>query len=69
MKRIAKIRNAEEVADELRNALAKVGITLPSLRIDPVTCAREEPMPLVDLGCCNLDTARRLTAAIRAGEQ
>ncbi|UGY92380.1 hypothetical protein [Streptomyces gobiensis] len=60
-----RIRSAEDATSELRDALAGVGITLPSLRIDPVTCAREVPAPLVDLGCCNIETARRLAAVIK----
>ncbi|MBW1604405.1 hypothetical protein JJV70_20325 [Streptomyces sp. JJ66] len=62
-----RIRAAEDVAEELRGALRAAGVTLPSLRLDPVSCAREEPWPLVDLGCCNQETAARLAAALRAG--
>ncbi len=48
----------ESAAHELREALAGSGITLPSLGIDPL-------YPLVELGRCNVDTARRLAAALR----
>ncbi|MFF3910147.1 hypothetical protein ACFYZJ_30180 [Streptomyces sp. NPDC001848] len=51
---------------ELRAALAGVGITLPSLRLDPASLARETPCPLVELGGCSVDVAVRLAAALRA---
>lgn len=55
-----KVRAAEEVANELRAGLREVGITFPSLRIDPVSAGGSEPAPLIDLGRCNLATARQL---------
>jgi hypothetical protein len=58
--------------DELRDALAVHGITLPSLRVDLPSFAGTYPPPagLVALGNCNTATARRLTAALRlAGAQ
>lgn len=61
-----RIDTAENAANDLRDALAAHGITLPSLRVDPVTCARDEPNPLIELGCCNVETVRHLTAALRA---
>ncbi len=51
--------------EELRAALAKAGITLPSLGLDPVSLAREAPCPLVELGRCSVETAQRLAAALR----
>ncbi|MFD0164855.1 hypothetical protein ACFVJH_11935 [Streptomyces decoyicus] len=45
---------------ELQTALRAVGITLPSLCVDPVSCASSVMAPLVELGRCNLDTAQRL---------
>ncbi|MGW5661280.1 hypothetical protein ACWEWG_14430 [Streptomyces sp. NPDC003758] len=51
---------------ELRAALASAGITLPSLRLDPASLARETPCPLVELGGCSVDVAARLAAALRA---
>ncbi|MEV6736443.1 hypothetical protein AB0N14_05600 [Streptomyces sp. NPDC051104] len=57
---------AEETVKELRAALASVGITLPSLRLDPASLARETPCPLVELGGCSVDVAARLAAALRA---
>ncbi|MET7602911.1 hypothetical protein ABZU45_09430 [Streptomyces avermitilis] len=59
------VEEAEEAVQELRAALANVGITLPSLRLDPAMLAREAPCPLVELGGCSVDVAVRLTAALR----
>ncbi|MEU6102314.1 hypothetical protein ABZ841_16500 [Streptomyces flaveolus] len=56
---------AEDTVKELRAALVRAGITLPSLGIDPVSLAREAPCPLVELGRCSVETARRLAAALR----
>lgn len=59
------VEEAEETVKELRTALAKAGITLPSLRLDPATLSREAPCPLVELGGCSVDVAARLAAALR----
>jgi hypothetical protein len=59
------VEEAEEVVKELRAALEKAGITLPTLRIDPASLTREAPCPLVELGRCPVDTARRLAAVLR----
>ncbi|MFF5255367.1 hypothetical protein ACFY4K_25450 [Streptomyces leeuwenhoekii] len=59
------VEEAEEVVEELRAALAKAGITLPSLGLDPVSLARLTPRPLVELGRCSVETARRLAAVLR----
>lgn len=58
---------AQAARDELAVALGSAGVTLPSLRVDPVTAAGVGcvPRPLVDLGCCNAETARALAAVIR----
>ncbi|CAL9312255.1 MULTISPECIES: hypothetical protein [Streptomyces] len=61
------IEEAEEALRELRSALEKAGVVLPSLGLDPVSVVREVPCPLVDLGRCSVQTARRLAAAL-AGE-
>jgi D-alanyl-D-alanine carboxypeptidase len=53
-----------EVA-ELQAALKANGITLPSLGLDLPSVVMTYGSPLVDLGNCNLDTARALTAALR----
>ncbi|MCX4823972.1 hypothetical protein OG883_29675 [Streptomyces sp. NBC_01142] len=59
-----RLRTAEEVVSQLRDGLGVVAVTLPSLRVDPVSLASDTPYPLVDLGRCNLDTALRLAAAL-----
>ncbi|MBT2391177.1 hypothetical protein [Streptomyces sp. ISL-1] len=59
-----RLRAAEEVVAQLRDGLGVVAVTLPSLRVDVVSLASEAPYPLVDLGCCNLDTALRLAAVL-----
>ncbi|MET4657004.1 hypothetical protein ABID80_000696 [Streptomyces sp. PvP037] len=59
------VEEAEEVVKELRTALAKGEISLPSLGLDPVSLAREAPCPLVELGRCSVETARRLAAVLR----
>ncbi|MDI3424136.1 hypothetical protein [Streptomyces luteolus] len=62
-----RIREAESVRDPLRAALAAVGLKLPSLRLDQVSCARENPYPLIELGRCDVTTARTLAEALGAG--
>jgi hypothetical protein len=59
------LAEAEAVRDELRTALRAAGITLPSLAVDTVSYAEPEPRPLLDLGRCNVPTARRIIAALR----
>ncbi|WP_255955986.1 hypothetical protein [Streptomyces odontomachi] len=58
------IEEAERVRDELRAALHAAGIVLPSLQVDAAAYADEYPRPLVELGRCNMQTARRLTVAL-----
>ncbi|GAA2524218.1 MULTISPECIES: hypothetical protein [Streptomyces] len=58
------VEEAEEAVKELRAALAEAGITLPSLGLDPVSLAREAPCPLVELGRCSVETARRIASAV-----
>ncbi|MEV6161386.1 hypothetical protein AB0L71_05585 [Streptomyces sp. NPDC052052] len=61
------VRAAEGAVARLKEGFSGVGITLPSLRVDPVSCAGNEPAaPLVDLGRCNLDTALRLSVVLEA---
>ncbi|GHJ39951.1 hypothetical protein Sm713_55600 [Streptomyces sp. TS71-3] len=62
-----RIKEAENVRDELWAALHAFGITLPSLCVEPAAYADAWPRPLVELGRCNLQTARRLTDALRRG--
>ncbi|MER7110251.1 hypothetical protein [Streptomyces sp. NPDC000229] len=57
-------RSVEQVVDQLRDELGRVGVTLPSLRVDPVSAASDVPYPLVELGRCNVDTAMRLVAVL-----
>ncbi|MEU6374583.1 hypothetical protein [Streptomyces sp. NPDC046909] len=59
------MRSTEEVVATLRDALVGVGVVLPSLCVDPVTGAGEEPFALVDLGRCNVRTAERLASVLR----
>ncbi|MGY3203741.1 hypothetical protein [Streptomyces sp. TE5632] len=61
--------SADACVEELRDALAAHGITLPSLGVDiPTFAARYPTRPLIALGNCNLLTARALTAALRKGD-
>ncbi|WP_328328170.1 MULTISPECIES: hypothetical protein [unclassified Streptomyces] len=60
-----RIRAAEQAVEDLRAGFKEVGVSLPSLRVDPVSCANAEPLPLVELGRCNLDTALRLAAVLQ----
>ncbi|MGW3626105.1 hypothetical protein [Streptomyces sp. NPDC000880] len=58
------IEEAEEAVNTLRTALERSGITLPSLRLEPASYAREVPCPLVELGLCTIDIIRMLTAVL-----
>ncbi|MFJ3672033.1 hypothetical protein ACIPSE_36825 [Streptomyces sp. NPDC090106] len=60
------MRPTEEVVATLKEALVGVGVVLPSLCVDPVSEAGEEPFALVDLGRCNARTAERLASVLRA---
>lgn len=51
------MEEAEAARDELKAALGRAGITLPSLYVDPIA-------PLIELGRCNVATARQLAAAV-----
>ncbi|MFF5981569.1 hypothetical protein ACFY78_22235 [Streptomyces olindensis] len=59
------VEEAEDAVKELRAELAKAGIILPSLGLDPVSLGREAPCPLVELGRVTVETARRLAAVLR----
>ncbi|WAL95410.1 hypothetical protein NOO62_13455 [Streptomyces sp. Je 1-369] len=63
---VACIEQAEDTVKELRAALARVGITLPSLRMDPSSLAREIPCPRIELGGCSVDATARLAAVLRS---
>ncbi|MEV5610344.1 hypothetical protein [Streptomyces sp. NPDC052225] len=56
---------ALKVRDELRTALEGAGMTFPSLAVDLVAYVRETPLPLLELGRCDLSTARLLAKALR----
>ncbi|MFD5837397.1 hypothetical protein ACFWHV_28175 [Streptomyces collinus] len=60
------MRSTEEIVKSLRDAFAGVGVVLPSLRVDPVTAASDEPFALVDLGRCNVRTAEQLADVLRS---
>jgi hypothetical protein len=61
------LEEAERALAEMREALARAGITLPSLRLDAASYADVNPRPLVELGRCNVETARKITQAPRPG--
>ncbi|WP_103516484.1 hypothetical protein [Streptomyces sp. SM10] len=63
---VGRVRAAEDAVARLRAGFTGVGVKLPSLRIDPVSCAGNEPAPLVDLGRCSIETALRLSALLEA---
>ncbi|MFC9034887.1 hypothetical protein [Streptomyces arboris] len=63
-----RVRAAEDAVAQLKKGLAGLGVTLPSLRVDPVSCAGNEPAPLIDLGRCNIDTALRLCEVLAEKE-
>ncbi|MEK2473452.1 MULTISPECIES: hypothetical protein [Streptomyces] len=58
------VDEVESALAELREALARAGIILPSLGLDPVSYAHRTMPPLVELGRCNMETARRLAKAL-----
>ncbi|MER6130567.1 hypothetical protein [Streptomyces sp. NPDC001815] len=60
-----RVRSTEDAVRCLRAALARAGVVLPSLGVDPVTAATGEPFALVELGRCNVRTAERLAIALR----
>ncbi|MFD9219897.1 hypothetical protein ACFWDI_07695 [Streptomyces sp. NPDC060064] len=57
--------DVHDCVEQLRTALAALGITLPSLGVDPLTFAGSSPPSLVALGNCNTATARELAAALQ----
>ncbi len=60
-----KIREAEEARDELRDALKAAGVQLPSVGLDLTSYIDPTRLTLIDLGRCNVATARALAAALR----
>ncbi|MFB4194695.1 hypothetical protein [Streptomyces carpaticus] len=60
-----RVRTAEQVVNEVREAMTAAGVILPSLRIDLASCSGDAKRPLIDLGRCNLDLARKLASVLR----
>ncbi|GGU58068.1 hypothetical protein GCM10010211_23690 [Streptomyces albospinus] len=58
------LKEVDALTTELREALARAGVVLPSLRPDPVSIAHRYMPPLVELGRCSMEVARQLTAAL-----
>ncbi|MFJ2025790.1 hypothetical protein [Streptomyces sp. V2I9] len=65
---VERVRTAEDAVERLKERFAGLGVKLPSLRVDPASCAGDEPAPLVDLGRCNIDTALRLCEVLAEKE-
>lgn len=63
-----KVKDAERARDELRDALRAAGVKLPSLGLDIASCAGSAPLALIDLGRCNVETARALAVAVRSDQ-
>ena len=60
------ISSSTQAVVRLQDALTALGVTLPSLSIDLLSCSRPlAPRPLIELGRCNLETAAALTEALR----
>lgn len=62
------IKDAEAVCDDLEDALGAVGLTLPSLAVDLGPGGEWRPASplLIELGRCNVATARALVAVLRS---
>ncbi|WP_406860818.1 hypothetical protein ABZO31_10300 [Streptomyces sp. HUAS MG47] len=58
------VLEAKEVIEELRTALERNGIVLPSLGPDALFLAAAYSGSLVELGRCTVETARRLAAVL-----
>ena len=63
---VERIKEAENARDELKAELHSLGVVLPSLDVECAAYGGESPRPLLELGRCNVHTARKLTAALRA---
>ncbi|PZT75453.1 hypothetical protein [Streptomyces sp. AC1-42W] len=59
-----KVKEAELACGELRDALGAAGVKLPSLGLDVVSCVGPDPLALIELGRCNVETARALAAVV-----
>ncbi len=62
------IEDAEAACDDLEDALGALGLTLPSLEVDLGPGGEWRPASplLIELGRCNVATARALTTALRS---
>jgi hypothetical protein len=63
------IREAEDARDALAAALARSGLSLPSLRLDLNTYADASPRPLIEPGRCSPPLVRELAAVIEKGAE
>jgi hypothetical protein len=60
---------ALETVQQLKDALARHGIVLPSLDVDLVSYTYVTRSPLVELGRCNQETARALAAVLNKAKE
>lgn len=58
------VNETKEVIEELRAALERNGIVLPSLGLDALFLAAGSPRSLIELGRITVDTARKLAAVL-----
>jgi hypothetical protein len=63
--RTEKLRDAEDTRDGLGETLRALGVSLPSLGVETLAYAEDDPNPLIDLGRCNMSTARKLLTVLR----
>jgi len=59
-----RVPTTDDVVVRLRAALKGVGVALPSLGVDPISGASDEPFALVLLGRCNVKVATRLAVVL-----
>jgi hypothetical protein len=57
-------REATETCEELKQALGRHGIVLPSLDVEVASYARFAGRPLIELGRVNITTAKALAAVL-----
>lgn len=65
--RTTMLADARAIVDTLRDALADRGVTLPTLRVDPLwhSSSYERGAPLIELGRVSVTVAAQLSAALR----
>ncbi|MFG2329670.1 hypothetical protein ACGFMM_08585 [Streptomyces sp. NPDC048604] len=64
---LERLRAAQQVVDQLKAELDALDVILPSMGVDPMTIGGSgpsSPYPLIELGRCNMDTARQLVAVL-----